>query len=177
MRREIILLALVLILTGVYFLLIGLEIDVPTLDRMWPVFPFVGGMVLLSNYIRGNRENPGAIFWGTCLTLSSVFFFLITLGDQNYAILESWWPVFLSIAGISFLAMWLAQQLSDWGVLFLALVGMISGGVGLAINLQALGPNTVHELNNLSPALLILVGLVLLLKNALSKRSLSQDQS
>jgi hypothetical protein len=73
--------------------------------------------------------------------------------------------------------MWLAQQLSDWGVLFLALVGMISGGVGLAINLQALGPNTVHELNNLSPALLILVGLVLLLKNALSKRSLSQDQS
>ncbi len=177
MRREIILLALVLILTGVYFLLIGLEMNVPTLDRMWPVFPFVGGMVLLSNYVRGDRDNPGAIFWGTCLTLSSLFFFLITLGDQNYAILENWWPVFVFVAGISFLAMWLAQQFRDWGILFLALVGMIAGSVGLAINLQVFGPNTVHELNNLSPALLILVGLILLLRNALSKRSVSEEQS
>ncbi|MGD1992860.1 MAG: hypothetical protein PVI59_06670 [Anaerolineae bacterium] len=177
MRREIILLALVLILTGVYFLLIGLEMNVPTLDRMWPVFPFVGGMVLLSNYVRSNRESPGAIFWGSYLTLSSLFFFLISLGDRDYTILGEWWPVFLFVAGISFLALWLAQQLQDWGVLFLALVGMIGGSVALAINLQALGPNTVHELNNLSPALLILVGLVLLLRNALSKRSASEDQS
>lgn len=177
MRREIILLALVLIVTGVYFLLIGLEMDVPTLDRMWPIFPFVGGMVLLSNYIRGDRGNPGAIFWGTCLTLSSLFLFLITLGDQNYSILEIWWPVFVFVAGISFLALWLAQQLRDWGVLFLALVGMIGGSVAQAINLQALGPNTEQELYNLAPALLILVGLVLLLRNVRSQRSASEDQS
>ncbi len=174
MRRETILLALVLILVGIYCLLVELELGVPRLDRLWPVFPFVGGMILLANYLRGGRQDPGPIFWGTSLTLSSIFFFLITLGDQDYSVLQVWWPVFVAITGISFLALWLAQRLQDWGVLFLAIVGMLSGGVALAVNLQILGPDTSQELSNLWPALLILIGLILLLRSIRTKREASQ---
>jgi hypothetical protein len=147
------------------------------MDRMWPVFPFVGGMVLLANFFEDKRRRPGLIFWGANLALSSTFFFLISLGDQDYRVLGVWWPVFLIVAGISFLALWLAQPQRDWGVLFLSVVGMVSGGVVLAANLQLLGARTAEELKNLSPALLILVGLVLLLRLVWAQRGPADGQS
>jgi len=174
MRRGTVLLALILILVGVYALLVELDLGVPSLDRLWPIFPFACGIVLLGNYLRAGRRNHTPVFWGTALALASLFFFLITLGDQNYTVLQTWWPVFVVIAGISFLALWLAQGLQDWGALFLAIVGLVFGGVALAVNLQFLGPNTAQELRRLWPALLILVGLVLLMRGLLGSRKARQ---
>lgn len=169
MRKGTVLLALVLILVGLYSLLVELNLGVPSLDRLWPVFPVAGGFAALVGYLRGGRQQHGQVFWGTVFTLSGLFFFLITLTDQNYALLATWWPVFVVIAGIAFLALWLAQGLRDWGALFLALVGLVFGSVALAVNLQVLGPNTGRELGRLWPALIILVGLVLLLRGILSE--------
>ncbi len=163
MRKGTILLALVLILAGIYALLPELGLSVPSLDRLWPIFPFGGGIALLWSYIRGGRQDHGNVFWGTGLTLSGLFLFLITLGRQDYTVLHIWWPVFVAIAGISFLALWLSEGLKDRGALFLAVVGLASGATALAINLQLLGPDTARELGHLWPALLILVGLVLLI--------------
>jgi len=164
MRKATVLLALLLILIGLYFLLVQLQLGVPTVDRIWPVFPLGWGIASLVSYLRSEHKNESRVFWGTGLTLSSLFLFLITMGDQDYSVLRVWWPVFVAIAGISFLALWLAEGLQDWGVLLLAIVGLIFGGVALAVNLQVLGPNTARELGRLWPALLILVGALLLLR-------------
>jgi len=170
MQRGIVLLALILILVGVYSLLVELELGVPGLDRLWPVLPFAFGIATLVNYLRSDRHDPGRVFWGTGLILASLFFFLIALGDQDYSVLETWWPVFVIIGGISFLALWLAQGLQDWGVLFLSIVGLILGSVALAVNIQIFGPDTAQELGHLWPAIIILIGLVLLLRGALGRR-------
>lgn len=172
MRRETVLLALVLILVGVYFLLIRLDLGVPELDRLWPVFPFVGGMVLLVSYAQEGRKNPVPVFWGTNLALGSIFFFLITLGDQDYTILRVTWPVFISLSGISFLAFWLVQQPRDWATLFLAIVALLFSGIALAFNLNS---QYVPHFNNLWPAFLILIGLILLLKAIVNKRNKEQE--
>jgi len=169
-HRRAIFVALILILVGTYFLLNGLNLGVPSLDRVWPVLPFAGGVAFLGNYLAKRRQEHGLVFWGTGLTLTGLFFFLIALGDQNYAVLETWWPVFVLIGGISFLALWLAQRLRDWGALFLAIVGLVFGGVALAVNFQLLGPDTKQELSRLWPALLILVGLLLLMREVLSRK-------
>ncbi|HHS97102.1 MAG TPA: hypothetical protein ENK08_04275 [Chloroflexi bacterium] len=164
MRRTTVFLALVLIVLGFYFLLVQLQLGLPTLDRIWPVFPLAWGITSFVAYFRDARRVETRVFWGTSLVLSSLFLFLISMGDQDYSVLRTWWPIFVAIAGIAFLALWLAQGLRDWGILFLALCGLIFGGVALAVNLQLLGPDTAEELGRLWPALLILVGALLLLR-------------
>ncbi len=170
MRKTTVFLALVLIVVGFYFLLVQLQLGLPTLDRIWPVFPLAWGIASLIIYFRSDRTGESRVFWGTALVLSSLFLFLISMGDQDYSVLRTWWPVFVAIAGIAFLALWLAQGLRDWGVLFLAIFGLIFGTVALAVNLQLLGPNTAEELGRLWPALLILVGALLLLRELQRKK-------
>ncbi|HEY76185.1 MAG TPA: hypothetical protein G4O00_08390 [Thermoflexia bacterium] len=164
MRRSIVFLALVLIAVGCYFLLVQLRLGIPTVDQIWPAFPLVWGITSLITYFRSDRKAESRVFWGTALVLSSLFLFLISMGDQDYSVLRTWWPVFVAIVGIAFLALWLAQGLRDWEILFLAIFGLIFGGGALVVNLQLLGPNTAEELSRLWPALLILVGALLLLR-------------
>jgi hypothetical protein len=165
MRRATILPALAMILVGTYLLLGELNLEMPGLDEIWPVLPFSGGIACLGSYLLGRRQDHGLVFWGTVLTLGGLSLFLVTLTDRDYTLLRTWWPVFVVIAGISFLALWLAQGLRDWGVLFLAFVGLLFGGMAL---LASFRPRVARELTPLWPALLILVGLILLLRAVLS---------
>lgn len=168
MRKGTALLALALILFGVYSLLTQFHVNLPPLDRVWPVVPCVGGMGLLFDYMRSGRREHSLVFWGTALTLTGLFFFLITLSERDYTVLATWWPVLVVIGGISFLALWLAQGLRDRSVLFVALVGIAFGGFTLAANVR---PNLAPGLPRLWPALLILLGLLLLLRGAFEKKA------
>lgn len=169
MSKRTIHLALVLIIVGAYLLLLQLNIGVPDLQEIWPALPCAAGIFFLSFYVSGQQRDPGLVFIGTALTLSALFFFLITMGSPNpdYTVLEYLWPVFVVIAGISFLALWLAQGLEGWEVIFLAVVSIVLGGTSLALNLK---PGLSQELSRLWPALLILVGLILISRVILSKR-------
>jgi hypothetical protein len=167
MPKGVILLALILILVGTYSLLIQFEVAVPGLDQLWPIFPFVGGLFLLGNYLRGERREHSQVLWGTASMLSGLFFFLITLSDQDYSVLQIWWPVFVAIGGISFLSHWLAQGLRDWGSLFLAVVGLVFSGAALTINLR---PELAPGLIDLWPVGLILIGLMLLARGIFTTR-------
>jgi LiaF transmembrane domain len=163
--------ALFLILLGVYFLLSELGIGIPGWDRIWPIFPLVGGLASLVNYVFGSRRDPGVVFVGTAAMLVGLWFFFITLGPLDYRDLETWWPVFVLIGSIAFLAQWAATRFRDWGALFLALVAFVVGGAGLAVTLQLLGPQTRALLPRLWPVILILGGLMTLLRALLGKRS------
>jgi hypothetical protein len=166
-----IVLALFLIALGAYLLLERLDIGVPGWDVMWPVLPLAGGLALLGGYVFGERHDPDHVFLGTALTLAGAVFFFITLGPLEYSDLGIWWPVFVLIGGIAFLAQWAAARFRDWSALFLGLVALVVGGAGLAITLKLLGPETRELLPNLWPALLVVLGLMLLLRALFGRRS------
>jgi hypothetical protein len=171
MRRGTVFLALVLILLGVYLLLSQLGIGVPGWDAIWPVLPLAGGLALLGGTIFGERRDPGHVFLGTAATLVGLVFFFITLGPLEYGDLSTWWPVFVLIGSVAFLALWVATRFRDWGAFFMALVALVVGGAGLAITLQLLGPQTRELLPQLWPVLLILLGLMTLLRALFGRRS------
>lgn len=167
MQRWTILTALALLLFGTYLLLTRLDPSVPGLAQIWPILPSAAGLALLVDYLRGDRQRPEEVFWGTVLVLGGIFLLLFTLGRSNYTMLGAWWPVLIVVAGIAFLAFWLAQGRQDWGPLFLAVVGVLFGAGRLAVNLY---PEVAREMDDLSPAIVILVGLILLLRHTQARR-------
>jgi len=171
MRKGTVLLGLILILIGMYSLLGSFYPQIPGLERLWPIAVIAGVITLLVAYFRTPQQEVARVFWGVALSLSGLLLLLITLTDQNYAVLQTWWPAFIVVAGISFLAMWIAEGFRDWGVLFLAVVSLIFGGVYIAVNLRLFGPNTVREVSRLWPALLIVIGLILLLRGTLGGKA------
>jgi O-antigen/teichoic acid export membrane protein len=178
MARRTVYIALVLILVGAYFLLAQFDPTMPDLSRVWPAFLLAGGAVALASYFSGQQRDSSIVFAGTLLVLMGLFFFLVTMGseDPDYSVLLTLWPVFIIMVGISFLAYWLSQGRRDWEALFLALVGLVFGGGCLAANLGLLSARATHELGNLWPVLLILVGLILLVRITLGKRGAEKSQ-
>jgi hypothetical protein len=52
-------------------------------DRVWPIFPLMGGLAFLVGYaVSGFRDN-GLRFVGTAATFVGVFFFGFTLGVRE----------------------------------------------------------------------------------------------
>jgi hypothetical protein len=164
-------LAVVLIVVGALLLLSELGVAIPGWDILWPVFPMAGGLALLGSYFFGEKRNAGRVFFGTAATLVGMVFFFITLGPLEYEDLSTWWPVFVLIGGIAFLAQWAAARFRDWSALFLGVVALVVGGAGLAIKLNLFGEETAQLLPNLWPVLVVLAGIMLLLRGLLSRRS------
>ena len=171
MRRGQIILALFFVLLGVYLLLDQLGLGIPGWDAIWPVFPFAGGLAFLGSYVFGPRRDPGQVFVGTAATLVGLVFFFITLGPLEYSDLSTWWPVFVLIGSVAFLGLWAASGFHDWGALFLAMVALAVGAVGLAITLRLFGPQTAELLPRLWPAVLILLGVMVFLRAVFIRRS------
>lgn len=169
-RKGSLVLAGFLILLGVYLILNELGVGIPGLDVIWPVFPLAGGLTLLIGHILGWRRDPGGVFLGTAATLIGAAFFFVTLGPLEYADLGAWWPVFVLIGGVAFLAQWAAARFHDWSALFLGMVALIIGGAGLIAALELLGPETSQTLPKLWPILLVIVGLMMLLRALLRRR-------
>jgi hypothetical protein len=163
-------LAGLLILGGVYLLLGELGVSIPDWAVVWPVFPLAGGLALLAGHVLGWWRDPGKVFIGTAATLIGAAFFFVTMGPLEYADLGNWWPVFILIAGVAFLAQWAAARFRDWGALFLGTVALVIGGAGLIAALELFGPETSQLLPRLWPALLVIAGLILLLRGLLRRR-------
>jgi hypothetical protein len=170
-RKEAVLLALLLIGLGSYLLLSELGVGLPGWERIWPVLPLAGGLSLLVGHFIGAESNPDQVFFGTAATLVGAVFLFVTLGPLSYGSLTTWWPVFVLIGSVAFLAQWTAAGFRDWDALFLGLVTLCVGGVALAINFQLFGPDTRRILPKLWPVILILAGLMAFLRGLLSRRS------
>jgi hypothetical protein len=170
-RGGTVLLALFLIVMGGYLLLSQLNAQVPGWSTIWPVFPFAGGLALIIGHIANPEGDPGHVFLGTAATLIGAFFFFVTTGPLSYSDLESWWPVFVLIGGVAFLAQWAAAGWRDWDALFLGLVALVVGSVAFTITFRLLGPGTREILPKLWPIILVLAGLMALLRGLLGRRS------
>ena len=171
MSRRRVALALLLMGLGVFFLLDSLGFALPDWESMWPVLVIAGGILLLLDQLFGSGRDPGKVFVGTAALLVGAAFAAITLGPFTYQDLDIWWPVFLIILGVAFLARWIAGGVRRGNALFLGVVALLVGGAAIAINLQLLGPQTRDLLPTLWPALLIAAGLLVLLQGLFGRRS------
>jgi len=163
--------AILLIVLGGYLLAVQLGIDLPGWGQIWPVLPLGAGIALLVSLFWGRGRDPGKAFLGTAAILVGLVFFFVTLGPLTYRDLGDWWPVFVLIAGVSFLAQWMAARFRDWGALFLAIFALVLGGATLAARFEVFGPDTQELLPQLWPALIILLGFFVLLRAIFGKRS------
>ena len=180
MRRGTIIPGLILILVGVWFLAsnLGVKLNLPSMDTMWPIFPLVVGLLFLSGYAL-NRRDPGMLFIGLAATLIGAFFFLFTLrlplpitGLQDgvrWDDMERLWPAFVVIGGLSFIALFLAERSRSWAVFSLGALGVIVGCVAFLFTLRVLSGDIGQRLVQLWPLLLVVVGLAALLQGLLSR--------
>ncbi len=162
---------LILIGIGTMLLLERVGAVIPGFDLIWPGIPVLGGVAALVSYLLGDRRNPGQVFLGTAVFLAGVLFFVITLGPLEYEDLGTWWPTFVLVGAVAWLAQWVATGCRDWDALFLSLVALVIGGAGVAVALELLGPLTRESLPTLWPVLLIVGGLMVFVRAVLGWRS------
>jgi hypothetical protein len=174
MRRGAIFPALILILIGLWFLAGNLDVRLPGMDAMWPIFPLGGGLLFLGGYLTNNRRDPGLVFVGVGATLIGAFFFLFTLrvplpvaGMQDgvrWSDMGKLWPAYVVIGGLSFMALFLAEPSRPWGVFSVGALAVIVGFIAFLFTLGWLPSDLGRLLAQYWPLLLILAGLAALLQ-------------
>ena len=125
-------------------------------DRIWPIFPLMGGLAFLVGYAVSGFEDSGMVFVGTAATLVGVFFFGFTLGVWEWGDMAKLWPVFPLIGGVAFAALFLAERARNVGTLGVGCAAMLVGVVGLAVTYGFAGAGIVK----FWPLLLVLIGLI-----------------
>src|SRR6266498_3847127 len=108
-RRGAFLPGLLLILLGAWLLATTLGVRLPDLGQLWPVVPLFFGLGALVQYFVEGRRSEGLVFTGVAAALLGGFFLAITLGPLEWGDLGRFWPVFVLIGGVAFLAQWLAR--------------------------------------------------------------------
>lgn len=125
-------------------------------DRIWPLFPVLGGLGLLVSYVLTGFKDEGLVFLGVLALFVGLFFFGFTLGFWEWDQMRDLWPVFPLIGGVAFIALFLAQRARDVGSLGVGLAAMIVGVAGLAFTYGFVS----GDIWRYWPVLLILMGVL-----------------
>jgi hypothetical protein len=123
-------------------------------EKIWPVFPLLGGLAFLAGYAASGFKEEGFVFVGTVAVLIGLFFFGFTLGFWEWADMAKLWPVFFLIGGLGFVLLFAVDRKHDVGTLGVGCAAVVVGVVGLAATYGFLGSDIVK----LWPLLLILMG-------------------
>ena len=145
--------------TGLGFIGLGVAMVLAQLigwDRIWPLFPLLGGLAFLVGYIATGFRETGFVFVGVLAVLVGLFFFGFSLGFWEWDEMSRLWPIFPLIAGIAFGALFLAERARDVGTLGVGCVGVIVGIVGLAVTYGYVAASVWR----LWPVLLVLAGVL-----------------
>jgi len=86
---------------GVLFLLVNNNFVWFGWDALWPLIPFLLGVLMLRDYRA--RHNPRQLFRGTLLFMFGVFFFLFSSGVLSWEAMHKLWPTIPLIIGIALL--------------------------------------------------------------------------
>lgn len=151
----------ILILLGAWLLAQNLGLRLPGIGQLWPLFPLLFGLGFLVRYFAGGRHDDGLVFSGAVAALAGAFFLAITIGPLAWSDMGRYWPVFVLIGGVAFLAQWLVKP-ADRGLLVPALLAIVVGLVALLFTLGNLNPALASQLIKLWPVVLIVLGLGLL---------------
>src|SRR6188768_450029 len=138
-RRGALLPGLLLILIGAWLLASTLGVPLPDLSQLWPLVPLVFGLAALVQYFAEGRRSEGLVFTGVAAALLGAFFLAITLGPLEWRDLGRYWPVFILIGGVAFLAQWLARP-GGMGLLVPAGLAVVVGLAALALTRGLVDP-------------------------------------
>lgn len=130
-------------------------------DRVWPIFPIIGGLAAFLGYAIGGFRDGGLAFLGTAAILVGLFFFGFVLGYWEWSEMAHLWPAFLLIGGVAFLALFVAERRGprDIGVLGFGCAAIVAGLAGLAYTHGLIGSDVIKYW----PLLIVLVGVVSLI--------------
>ena len=168
-RRATVIPGLLLMAAGAWLLAGTLGVRLPGLITLWPAVLIAFGLTFLIQFFATGRRSEGLVFTGVAGTLLGVFFLAFTLGPLAWSALGRWWPMFVVIAGLAFLAQWLART-AERGLLITALMALAVGLTALALTLGLIRTDISEQVARWWPLVLILLGLALLGNYALSAR-------
>jgi hypothetical protein len=101
--KSIFVLAIVFISAGTVLTLENLNI-ISGASKLWPGFLLILGAGFYTLFFGRKRDDLALLWLGTALTLLSLFFFY--LNYTSWARMAKLWPLFLTIAGASFLVLY-----------------------------------------------------------------------
>jgi hypothetical protein len=168
-RRAALLPGLLLIAAGAWLMAGTLGVRLPDLLTLWPAALIVFGLTCLLQFFAAGRRGEGLVFTGVAAALLGVFLLAFTLGPLAWSQLFRWWPVFVVIAGLAFLAQWLTR-LAERALLITALLALAVGLTALALTLGLVRSDLSEQVARWWPLLLILFGLAFLGNYALGLR-------
>lgn len=161
-------LGVILVTVGVWFFLHNLGVDLPGLAEFWPIFPCLAGAGFLISFVTSKDRHPGRVFLGTVGLLVGLFFFTFTVGPLGWWRMEEYWPAFPLIAGLAFLATWVAGRCRESGLLVPTAVGLLVGVVGFSSTLGWLEEWVMPAIENGWPLVLIAIGLLMVFRGIVS---------
>lgn len=141
---------IVLIALGVLFLVFNFTDLRPR--ELWPLLFIAGGFYFYGLYFF-DRQNYGVLMPATILTLYGLLF--LYCATSGWDLMRGLWPMFMIAPGLGFLLMYVLGK-KETGLL---IPGWILTGIGIVFLFA------FHEGGMLFPALLIIVGVVLLLSH------------
>src|SRR3990172_578660 len=115
----------------------------PLCPRPLPPLPLLFGLGLLLQFFLGGRKDEGLVFSGVAAALVGAFFFEFTLGRLRWGDMDRYWPVFVLIGGLAFLAQWLVNP-AQRGLLIPAGLRPLLGPVAITFTLQLPSPALLH---------------------------------
>lgn len=163
-----------LIAAGLWLVLSGLGVPLLTLSQLWPIILVVGGAALLVQNGQQARQSIGLVLSGTMALLNGLFLMLFSfrVGNLTWADMAGWWPTFLLMAGLSFLAVYLTDGMRDPSLLTLTHVLGGSGLLVLPFTLGIIQGAVFNQAARLWPLALILIGLAVALRLRSRRRGL-----
>ena len=129
----------------------------------YPVVILLLGLIFIGRFV--GAHDSGALFPAVTLTLIGVFFVLRNYGLMIYTYPDEYWALLVAILGVGFVAEFFASPTS-WLLLILGLVLVFFGA---AVFGDRIGYWDGEEMLRYWPALLVLVGLVLVLRDLLGQ--------
>jgi hypothetical protein len=103
-----IILAVVLILTGIVFLLENFGVLIG-ISHIWPILPLILGIGFCMLYFRNKRKDLVLLGLGAIIVLDSFFFFFLNF--TSWRSLALLWPIFILILGISFIVCYIFSKM------------------------------------------------------------------
>ncbi len=160
---------LILILIGIWALLQTLGVRWLRMEQFWPAILVIVGLISLYTALTSDPRSPDGVWFGLATLLSGGLFLYITVGPAQWADMAWLWPVFPTIAGLSWLAAWLinTRQIST---LVVGLIALAVGGAGYLYTSGMLDPERARQLLSLWPLIFIIIGLGFIIQFVLTRR-------
>lgn len=95
-------LGILLVVLGALLLLVNLGFLWFGWGVVWPLFPFVAGVLMMKLY--ASQRRPSLLFGGLVLIQLGLFFFVFTVGAVDWGSMSLLWPFLILIPGIALVA-------------------------------------------------------------------------